>query len=152
MAIQPVGAFVYDTSLTYTQMRNAYTANSTATIIAGQFVKLSSGAFLPNATSDTTTFGFTIAAGATTSTEPYAAPNGLNINAIDVLDTRFAVNAIAAFTPTAGLAYDLVTSSGVPYINSTTAAPFFRVERIHPGDARSDTAPRYVCSVVATRQ
>lgn len=153
MATQPVGAFVYDSALTSAQMRSAYTANSTATIIAGQFVKLSSGAIIPNATSDSTTWGFTIAPGATTSTEPYAAPNGLNINVINPLNTRFVVNAVGAFTPAIGGTYDFATTSGTPYIGSTTSAtPFFRVDRLYPGDATSDTNARYVCAVVATLQ
>jgi len=155
MATAPQGAFVYNSSLTFPNQRNNVTAG-TNTVIAGSFVKLVSGSSLSgipvvqaNATSDTATWGFTLAPGMSATAEAYTAPQGTNLNVIHPSNTRFVINSAGSFTPIVGLGAVLTSSAGVPFLSATVAlgSGFFTVEQLYPDDAAADTYARYICSV-----
>ena len=164
MANAPLGAFVYDTNLPYAQMRPAVAHSTSASqagnvLVANSFVKLSSNLLAANAAGDTTTYGFTLDASHISTDEPYTAPNGVTNSPVDVLNTKFVVNASSVSatsmsTPTLGSVYGLgVTAAGVPFIDlPNTTATFFRVEARYPDDAATDINCRYICTVTATRQ
>jgi hypothetical protein len=172
MAATPLGAFVYQSNLPYVTQReakpNSTHASDTGTVIAGCFCKFSTnaaGSLIRSATDDTVVWGF-----ATTSTpgatpEPYTAPyqipgavasNTTNFTSdvIDVQNTKFVVNLVTSgAAPTLGTAYELVVTSGVPYLDTAATTNDFLVpEALYPGDVATDDNPRYICSVVATRQ
>lgn len=161
----PLGAFVMDTSLPWTQMRSSFPHSTSAqqagnVLVANSFVKLSSSLLAPQVAGDTATYGFTLDASHTSTDEPYTAPNGVVNAPIDVLNTEFVVNAASvsatSMTPaTLGGTYGIaIGANGIPIIDiPNTTAVFFKVERVYGADSTTDTLNcRYVCSVVATRQ
>lgn len=173
MAATPLGAFVYNTSLPYLQQReqkpnSTHASDSAALVAAGCFVKFSTnaaGSLIRSATDDTVVWGFATTATPGATPEPYTAPymipgavasNTTNFTSdiVDVLNTRFVVNLVnSGALPVIGTTYELVVTSGVPYIDTAASTnAFFKVEQLYPGDITTDTNPRYVCSIVATRQ
>lgn len=171
MAQAPIGAFVWETNAPYVIQREAKpnsTHASDTTVIAGCFVKFSTnaaGSLVRSATDDTTVWGFATTTTPGASPEPYTAPyqipgavasNTTNFTSdiVDVLNTRFVINLETGdSSPTIGTAYELVVTSGVPYLDtSATTNAFFRVEALYPADAATDDNRRYICSIVATRQ
>ncbi len=160
MAATAIGAFVYDTSLPYTQQRpqkSASTNTNDTAVASGNFCRFSTyqtNTLVSSLTDDTTVFGFAQSNIPASTAEPYTAPWGPVLAPIDVLNTKFVVNLKDSGTlPVIGSAYELVVTAGVPYIDTAAATNlFFRVENLYPGDTDTDTNPRYVCSIVATRQ
>ncbi len=160
MAATAIGAFVYDTSLPYTQQRpqkSASTNTNDTAVAAGNFCRFSTyqtNTLVSVLTDGTTVYGFAQSAIPGTTAEPYTAPWGSVLAPIDVLNTRFVVNLKTSGTvPVIGTAYGITVTAGVPYLNTAeTTSTFLRPEGLYPGDSESDTFPRYICSIVATRQ
>lgn len=163
MPATPIGAFVYNTSLPYTQQRpekyaSANTNDTLVPVVAGNFCRFSTYSTLTLIACDDdaiVVWGFAQTAIPAATAEPYTSPWGPVINAIDVLNTRFVVNLKdgATVIPVLGTSYGLDVVSGVPYIDTAeTTSLFFKAEALFPGDVSTDTTPRYVCSIVASRQ
>lgn len=160
MAATAIGAFVYDTNLPYTQQRqqkSASTNTNDTAVAAGNFCRFSTyqtNTIVSCLTDDTTVYGFAQSNIPSSTAEPYTAPWGSVLAPIDVLNTKFVVNLKNSGTvPVIGTAYELVVTSGVPYLDTAaTTNAFLRPESLYPGDSESDTNPRYICTVVATRQ
>jgi hypothetical protein len=163
---------LFDTSNPWV-MQRASLGDGSNTFVAGQFVKVSSGALAPYVADDTGIYGLALDASHASTDEAYAAPFGENHNVVDLRNSRFVMNitdgsgTVGSGTTTQGdvaigtlysaryLASPYTTVLALDASDSGTATKnIFKVEALYNtqidpgGDAAADYNGRVIVSII----